>query len=568
MPPINPSLQTEQAKSRSSRATANESRDRPFTGLSLPAVSPFPLTHAPVVQRIQIKLDGEKYYPAGHTSGEPVESDELTKEERQKASKNLKGKPELLLVQQGWRTAVGNIDPVIAGLVTAGLTDAGKKVKANRLYLASQDATGTLAALLAAQKEWQDFLLDEGIPKTAILSVHRSFGLEYEFATWEMIDPRAPVVKSHTIAGQTDAFSGLFGVPFVLETDAQQELELVGPPLLAGSAGGGVNKAFMKAAHDLFIAYLSGFRTDNQNTTVNAFPFAGDGIGHKWQWEPASGLIRLAGDRQKWADKPNQIGYQLNVTLKPEEIAAGIKAADDSGSRDGDEKHGDVYDGILKRFLDAKSYKDLSKPRKNAIDPAILILAKGLSNSIAIPTLSLVAQTHLPWVVKAGDLHSYVKDLHGLWIKDSVPNITVAAVTGDAQAKQDLAAILDVIGKEEGVVARYIVSNIPEYRPKGAAFKGEPKKLLEDHDGPVKESTRLKQAAKAEAVACMAQVKARLEAYRDLPHTNTPTDFLAEKFGTGDGVRKDTYLNIPRSSQSTLHLTELRSNASTDAFLA
>ncbi|MNL75264.1 hypothetical protein D3C87_2010380 [compost metagenome] len=86
-------------------------------------------------------------------------------------------------------------------------------------------------------------------------------------------------------------------------------------------------------------------------------------------------------------------------------------------------------------------------------------------------------------------------------------------------------------------------------------------------DTKVKDTTSLKKAAEEEAIACLTKVAQRLENHDETPTTNTKTDFLAEKFGTGDGVRKDTYANIPVSGNNTLHLAELRTNTTTDAFL-
>jgi hypothetical protein len=517
----------------------------------------------PVVQRVPIKLDAGTYHPATHATGTVVESDELAKGERKQAVVDLNGTPTLTAVQQGWRAAAQNVDPVVTAMVSDKLSDTGTKARATRLYRASQNAGGTVSALLEAQQEWQDFLKDTGVSKEAVLSTHRSFGLEYEFATWELINPRGVPVKSHTEVGKSNDFSAFFGVPFVLETDAQQELELVAPPLLAGDAAGGVNTVFMKAAHQLLLAKLVQIRSENINTRADQLPFENEGFGSNWHWIDAARLVQVAAVRQKWATTANQVGYQLNVALTPAEIAAEIARVQDNALNN---DHGTLFKTIRNRFLNSAAYRNLpTAARKRAVDPAIVILAKGLSNSIAIPTLTLVAETHTPW--PRNDLHSYVKDLHGIWIKDSVPNAAVAAVQGQPQALNDFTAIVDAVRSGQDLIPRDVLTSIPPYTPQGAASTEQVTALLERLDVAERGSTALKKAAEDEAKACLTEVRNRLGQYNPQPQANPKPNFLEETFGGGSGVRKDTYANIGRSRRSTMHLAEFRSVASTNAFL-
>ena len=519
-----------------------------------------------IYQRVSIKLDNGTYYPNNHATGETVESDDLTIKERTKASNDLKENADLILqIQEGWTHLTQNVDPIIDPLLAAAnITDETIKIEARQLYQASQNTGGGLISLLNAQKEWQDFLHYNEVPMAAILSVHRSFGFEYEFATWELVNPKGPDVASHTEVGKSAPLSPFFNTSFILETDAQKELELVAPPLLAGGANGLINKTFISQVHTLFINELVTFRTTHSstNTRVNALPF-NNYIGTAWNWSASGALIRVARARNKWAEKTNQIGYQLNIALTPHEIAAQFQ----ENSPGSDTEHENLYNKILKRFHDNATYKSLTSIRRTAIDPAILLLLKGISNAIAIPTLTLVAKIRKPWV--SGDLHSHVKDLHGIWVKDNVPNITLAAVKGDNQAQDDLRSI---ILTEKDKIARDILTSIPAYNPPKKA-KGENEGITAMRDAhteldtKVKDTTSLKKAAEEEAIACLTKVAQRLENHDETPTTNTKTDFLAEKFGTGDGVRKDTYANIPVSGNNTLHLAELRTNTTTDAFL-
>ncbi|TPG40832.1 DUF4157 domain-containing protein [Flavobacterium pectinovorum] len=520
-----------------------------------------------VYQRVTIKLDGETYFPDTHATGKIVESDDLTLAQRTKASTDLQGNADLFArMQAGWTHLTQTVDPIIEPLLAAAeITDEAVKITARGLYLASQNAGVALSVLLDAQKEWQDFLSYSKIPMPDILSVHRSFGFEYEFATWQVQPPNKKPVDSHTEVGKSGPFSPLFNIPFILETDAQEELELVAPPLLAGGANGVINKAFISQVHALFVADLVAFRAANANVRAKDLPF-NDHIGTGWTWNESGNLIKIAVTRNKWDNKPNKIGYQLNIALTPDEIAGQFKA----NAPGAEAEHETVYGSILNRFRINPIYAALTPERKTAIDPAILLLSKGISNSIAIPTLRLVASTRKPWV--GVDLHSHVKDLHGIWVKDSVPNITVAALKGKNVAQNDLKSI---ITSEKDWISRHILTKIPKYKPSEKTKKEVPNPALDAMraahnilDTKAGETTSLKKEAEAEALACLTAVETRLTAHNEVAGNNTKTAFLAETFGTGNGVRKDTYANIPGSAGRTLHLAELRSNLSTDAFLA
>ncbi len=514
-------------------------------------------------QLIKLKWDKGKYYKNTHADGVQVESDELNREERTNATKDLSADAVTLAAMQlGWRTAAANTDPVVLGLVGDGKYDSGKKAVATRLYLASQDNSKNIDAILEAQKAWQDFLSKEGFAMKDIMTFHRSFGLEYEFATWEKTHVKNPDVPSHTEIAKSEDFSALFDIPFIIETDAEEELEMVCPPLLAGDVGGAVNTTFIKAVHQKLITCFSDLRENDKGTVVSALPLEDQGIGSSWKFKDEASKIKIAKVRKKWAGKKDEIAYQLNLTMKPEEIAAEIEKVKDSAlSND----HGTLYKKIRDRFFNSKKYKGLGSTEKKAVNPAILLMSKGISNSIAIPTLSLVAELKLPW--PRGDMHSYVKDLHALWVKDSVPNVTLSATKGDPTIMKNLEEIIDEVRGGQDLIPRDVLTNVPNYEPQKPTDTKEVKAAMTKIDGDSSGHTILKKAAEAEAIACLVEIKRRLSASGVKMVKNDKTDFLGEKFGGGEGVRKDTYTNVGASKDSFLHLNEFRSNDATDSFL-
>ncbi|TDX01938.1 hypothetical protein EDB95_2985 [Dinghuibacter silviterrae] len=494
----------------------------------------------PVVQRVNIKQENGKYYPPAHPTGAVYDTATAPNDQKEKITRNLAGDPDLIQsIQEEWGLRMDGVGPVARALFTGSQA----RLRATALYDASQDKDADIKTLLNAQKKWQDYLVQTGIPKEAIFSVHRSFGLEYEFANWELTD-EGEDVPSHTEVGKSAPFSSLLGVPFTLETDAAKELEIVSPPLLAGQAAGGIDKAFIKSVHEKMIAGLVNLRENSEAATIRDEDFEDMGLGKNWAWGPAAARLKIkTGDNEKWGHKANQIGYQLNLAMKAPELAAQVNA----GGAGGIEGHQTAYENALAKLRNrARAVGAGAGDRAAALAPVFTLFAKGLSNFVAIPTIAYAAQDHVA-VDHVNDLHSHVKDLHAFWIKDSVQNTVMSALeAAGQQARDDMYAMVRDEAMHHPMKA--LANEVPEYGM-GPHLRDQ------------------KENVKTAIGNCLTQLTERLAA-AGYARVNTPkVNFLEEDLTSGRGVRQDTFANLRASNSGQMHLAEFRSNEKTDAFL-
>ncbi len=536
-----------------------------------------------VKQLVQIKKDGDEYYNEKHEGGVPIDTLDIA--DTQVLLKILHGKTKIDAetvseIKKVHKKISEYKEGVIPEMGFKGLSRRSK-LKAIDAYKKSMD-TSTLKGLIEGQKEWQDELADNSIEMKTILAKNRSFGLEYEFATWEKKEGVSDDVESHTELGQSEAFSRLFGLPFIIETDAQNEIELVVPPLLASSDNGAINKKFIKDVDSLFISELETLRKTAQKSTINNIEFAKCGVGNNWKWIAAANKIRIAETRKKWVHADNKVGKQLNLTMTAKEIAEIITSdQDDTHSII---EHKRLYLLIKDNYLVPlikEECKEKQINEKSELMDAAVILAKGLANTTAIPSIKIINLTRMPFGGGEGliDLHSHVKDLHGIWIKDNVPNTTIAALGNDAGTIDIFATVLR---KASEKIVSIIERSIPKYKKTveknkkatglaiGNADTKEREKRAREQLEPT--GNELSELVKKEASACLTTIIMKISGNGNGNETSTienkKTDFLKEEFGSGLGVRKDTYLNIGNDANDRkLHLAELRTNKDVNRFL-
>ncbi|MCW3462007.1 eCIS core domain-containing protein [Chitinophaga nivalis] len=486
------------------------------------------LTATPVVQRIPIwKRDG-KYFPNNVVGSEEVESNNLKGDERTNLKKDLAVEIEVLKrVQRGWAT---------------------------QAYSKYFTLDGDLREIINNQKNLHDKLHEQQAPMQNILTLFRSFGLEYEFATWEEFPPRPegqlPRMTSHTEVARSGPFSNLFNIPFILETDAQEELELVVPPFLAplDVETGNVDKNYISHVHNLFQLKLQEIRDENQEVNLEDVLAEILGLFSLKTQRTDLRSFRISAQRKKWvaAQNGHQIGYQLNIPLTPQEIVHEIKSSEkDLNASQSEKMHLTLYDTLTKRLLDLLADINIdNEAEKVKIGLALYLLAKGLSNLIAIPSILRVAETQTP-IPNGIDLHSHVKDLHELWIKDNIPNMVLSAIGENIKTRKVLENIIET-GNHN------ITTDITKKLNKGI-----PERNHNDDKATVTKEVNM----------CLNIIKNSLDKSVNQPSKNESTKFLGEEFGTGYGVRKDTYSNLNNEKYTGFLLTEFRSNNKTDEFL-
>ena len=170
-----------------------------------------------------------------------------------------------------------------------------------------------------AQEKYQK-LLFEKMGTGQIMDTHRSVGFEYEFATYEVLN-KAIKIDSHNELGHSKPISPLFNIPFKLETDSDDELEVVTPPLLIANDENTINKGAAKILYSYYKESAKNLRDKNEGKVVSTLKMADEGFGHDWEFSGKARSLIISADRQKHRDGEDKIYSQMNISLTPEETA-------------------------------------------------------------------------------------------------------------------------------------------------------------------------------------------------------------------------------------------------------
>ncbi len=441
-----------------------------------------------------------------------------------------------------------------------------------------------------------------------VMQEHTSVGFEYEF-----IGHSIKKLPSHIKLATSDEFSLLFGIPFVLETDSGDVIEFVMPPLLIPNQGNKINIEEIKAVHENMEQALLA-----AGTTTLGKPL-GDLIADLKSRELAAFTEIVnpltVGMNTMLAPKLNGKVYpQLNLSMNADRSAALITATRKTVF-DSKVARNDVENSAI-----GHCYDDLEKSSLGLSEMRVHV-NKALSNTLAIP--SILIKRNTPGISEAHDLSSIVKELWSVWVKDSLPNILASSAT--AVEVEKLKSHMMGVGKR--TVLRYhseVISSLNEYASSdrlAGLQKLTDLKILEvmvkdAYDKPSHEKAGrwlLKHEELAElqtkhAVMFTAMTQsddfvedpargvftsfldtklaAARQAYDDgVAIINTEIDAMAaligteiehkkfdfneEPFGTGHGVRKDTFIPPFRAMcqiQMNFNVVELRSSTVVDMF--
>jgi hypothetical protein len=224
---------------------------------------------------------------------------------------------------------------------------------------------------------------------------------------------------------------------------------------------------------------------------------------------------------------------------------------------------------------------------------AVINISKGLSNLLAVPSINMFRDKAYDDFSKY-DVYSTVKEVFGIWVKDSIPNIVDNSLT-DADSRTEVYALLvskktDIEQEMDAIIKKamkYNASDMPHY------FEH----LGDTGDHQAYRNEKLAQyesAFTAELKLTINTLISRLSAAKPVYTKNEGSKFGAESFPTrdrevrdtssktairrrrkkiidaqGEGVRKDTFVNIPKGEgdQEQLHLAEIRNEKQMDKFL-
>ena len=303
--------------------------------------------------------------------------------------------------------------------------------------------TGSVKDFVAAQTQYQAKLASfMSLPE--IMNFHQSTGFEFEFATFEGRD-----LGAHVLLAKSSNLSSLFNLPFELETDSGNELEIGFPPFLIPNQDGKPNKTAIENIWKKMRAAMANIRKNSIgpkkdiHTLKSVIAEVGLGTGWAFTGDKHNGL-KVAENRTKHNKTEDQVYSQMNIPLTAEESAKHLEElGKDNKLATNNEKirllpiHNKVSEIMLKHTIDKLG------------NEAFTHLTKSITGLFAVPSIMMESHPEMtsgsldvdPTDKSANsfDLSSTIKELNGIWIKDSLPNILRAI---DKDKLKDAAKVL------------------------------------------------------------------------------------------------------------------------------
>lgn len=326
-------------------------------------------------------------------------------------------------------------DLPLKDVLTKMLVASGKQTnmdEARKIVLAAHEPeSGTF---VADQVKYQQMLLDIGLGKADIMNFNRSAGFEYEFSQFyesgkpEQLGGEAELLRSHVHLAQSQPSGAMFNLPFSLETDSRNALEMVTPPFLFLISS--ETATILKRTHDKYeqaIHLLKAWLDEPANTLLNQAAnrsqFEKLGFGEKWSWI-YTGALQLCAN-STGGKHATSLG-QINVSLDPDEIVTLTSAMVKSGDAAGDGqfhalRSTDPTSPTEELFM--KIYDELKPHARGELGGILAFYAKSASNILGIP--SILYRNVLGKRPNDGNYATAVKETLGLWVKD-FPYLVIA----------------------------------------------------------------------------------------------------------------------------------------------
>ena len=453
---------------------------------------------------------------------------------------------------------------------------------------------GSAKDITEAQESYQKWLSQQ-FDMGQIMDTHRSVGYEYEFATYRFAGEEV-AIDSHNELGYSNPLSPLFNTPFKIETDAEEELEIVTPPLLIENSGEAINKDAAKILYETFKESAKNLREKNKGKKISKLPLAKEGFSSGWKFNKVAKNIAISPNRTKHETSKDQVYSQMNISLTPEEMAdfMDIQSASDDWVQD---YSADVLEGTdifsrayfrIKNLLDdegeineaindyfdeidpdqnipIEQFNLTSRDIKDKIEKVNILISRSLGNAIAIP--SIVFNEEFRDKELFDSLHSGVKETFGIWVKDTIQSVISSMVSGEGGTRVVSAKLLN---SSQGGILQIIREELLENHagfPRLELMFEEDRQQLEERMAELTLSTtgQVENEVRATLGSLISLLKDEPIAEFDYQ-----TEFLDESFEEGQagfGVRKDTFVPIDSGDNTDLHLAEIRNDDSIEEFL-
>jgi hypothetical protein len=416
----------------------------------------------------------------------------------------------------------------------------------------------------------------------------QSAGFEYEFASFTQTKNTAytkeEIIPSHQLMGKSLELGDYFKLAWRLESDAHNTLELVTPPMVFPKTNeGNIKREWAKSTIETAVNNIKdSFDPGSKNLpdAVNNIEQTGLGIG----WN-VNGTYKDFGVTKNI--KSGGIVYsQSNVSLYANEIGEMLENSFSSFDKNAKE----VFEGTLpentaRKVRYAFALSEAPKPVANAV----AVFSRYASNALAIPSMRSRQETG----VRKNTMPTEVKETLGIWVKTDALNLLKHILTVQENAEIFCKSLYSAKGnilntfllagnqmiKEEENNCSLLLETFKSENNLTVLFKSLPliegekpmarieriKKLVEAKaKSKEDELSKLIESMKKYAKEMMMEVEAFIIRSLEVQkHVNsvpksTTKDFLLEKYGTGEGVRKGTYLKDIPTDKGSMYVTEIR----------
>lgn len=420
----------------------------------------------------------------------------------------------------------------------------------------------------------------------------KSAGFEYEFASFTKGGEEyteQEIIPSHQTMATASMPENKFGLGWNLESDSHNTLEMVTPPLLFSGDKTGAAKS--KVVYEQLKGSLHSIP---KGVTIPAYTarLAEQGIGDAWTTLAGYQTYQVI-DKHKGG---KGIYGQENVSLTPQEIGDLLTARFTETTSSF--KIGATMPTESAQAVKGMFTKAITEDKTGNLTRGASIFARYISNVTAIPSM------HCRQVTKErfDTTPTEVKETLDIWIKTDALNLlekilkdgerawfleTVAKLQGELMGYFTFMAgkIIKMAETDIQVKQSSMEASLKETRHQrvmvrvasDTSDKTVPQKRLEALKT-IQEEDKKTVAALAEILPVLTQgcdlmqqeTKAfigrvlALDSHKESLPTSKTSEFLEEKYGSGEGVRKGTHLPGIHTSKESMYVTEIRNE---DLFL-
>jgi len=442
------------------------------------------------------------------------------------------------------------------------------------------------------EKNLSHFLILQHLFQQALQSMNdlKSIGYEFEFASFAKSDgvySDQEIIPSHQLMAKSAIGGNFFGLSWRLESDSKNTLELVSPPFVFSRDDIGQTKSYTVKREIEDQAKNVADKIDKRKGSLEnvANTLSKRGIGFGWNLDSKYKNYRILTNK-----KSGGVYAQRNESLYPHEIG---KLLDDKFNDYA--KHNPPSESaataiyppnvallVRKHFL-AELPKDAE--HSDAIKQAVSVFSRYASNVLAIPSFRHRQVTGERKDTMATD----IKETLEVWVKTDPLNILKHLLKEKtdldvfhialSNAKLNITKVFITAGQkfvtdakrpdppEPTLIEIKERMNILKLKPelKDTALKDiiplAKKELIQEraHHGPdpsltVQGYTQEMLVDLAAFIQRALQIDKHVEAHPK----STTSEFLSETFGTGEGVRKGTYIKGVSTAKGPMYVTELR----------